>query len=309
MDSYIILFVNMNRTADLYVNEFVMAKHKVIVMPSDGNCMFHAIDFSLHNSLDNQRSLQIRLAIVDYVFSNWKDLSLLTSNEKGEPFDSKMNYRRSMSQLSTFGAASELKAAAHLYSIKIEVYQDQDGILLALFGEEWPLTKRFLLSGNLSSGHYDVCLPIDHENLNEIIISYNNVQAETTENPKYTGKRAMKRKRGRPKTSNKSRAVQLREANQRYRQTHPEVNRKAVARYTKNNPEIHQRAVERYAKNKPEIHQKCVDHYSRKNLEVNEKAAHIYQAKKKLSFKDEVITIKRLTGKIKNQLEAEKLVK
>ncbi|PZC81708.1 hypothetical protein B5X24_HaOG212152 [Helicoverpa armigera] len=235
----------------------------------------------------------------------------------------------------TYGAVSELKAAGDLYPIRIEVYRNGD--LLGVFGVEGRPIKRFLFTGDLSSGHYDVCKPV------MIISTSPEVQDEITDHSENANTsrrgRPRKQKQGRPKTSEKSRAKQLRESSQRYRKTHPEVNRIAVKRYTDKNPEVHQSAVKRYTEKNPEVHQRAVKRYTDRNAEVNrtavkrytdknpqvnrlavkkyakknpeviKKTANIYQAKKKFAFTGENDIVNKLTDKIKDRLEAEKIVK
>lgn len=51
----------------------------------------------------------------------------------------------------------------------------QDGVLLYLFGQERYPIKRLLLTRNLSSDYYDVCVPVNQD-VNTAIISPDKAQ-------------------------------------------------------------------------------------------------------------------------------------
>ncbi|GBP63873.1 hypothetical protein EVAR_39535_1 [Eumeta japonica] len=133
-----------------------------------------------------------------------------------------------MLQSSSYGGTAEVKAAGFLYPARFEVYERNTGILRAKFGREGYAIKRLLFSGNLSSGHYDFCSPIGSEEL--LNNTYDNTQ-ESLVNKTQDSKvgRPRRNKGGRPKKSKKTRSEQVLEAKQKYKQTHPKINRPAVA--------------------------------------------------------------------------------
>jgi hypothetical protein len=163
----------MSRSIELLVGD-TFTLHRIIPMPPDGSCLFHSFAFYLFDYSNIQQTNRLRETIVDYVCRNWENLSVYTSAQNGDPYRSVEEYRASMLSSTTYGATSELKAAVDLYNIKIEVYH-QDGVLLGLFGEERYPTKRLLFTGNLSSGHYDVCIPVEHD-INDASISPDTLQ-------------------------------------------------------------------------------------------------------------------------------------
>lgn len=229
-----------------------------------------------------QQTNRLHETIVEYVCRNWDDLCMYTCAANGDPYCSKEEYRASMLCSTTYGAASELKAAANLYNIKIEVYH-QDGVLLGLFGETGYPTKRLLFTGNLSSSHYDVCIPVEQDINNVSIIPDIIIQDKESmnEKKKLTQRgRPRKRKPGRPKTSEKSRTEQRREINRRYKQAHPEVVQNSQKRYTAKHPEVHQAAVKRYTDINPEIHRTAVKRYNDKNPVVDKGSSRLYYTKK-----------------------------
>lgn len=172
----------MSRTIELRVGD-TLTLHQIIPMPPDGSCLFHSIAYSLFECSNIQQTNRLRETIVEYVCRNWDDLCMYTCAANGDPYPycSKEEYQASMLCSTTYGAASELKAAANLYNIKIEVYL-QDGVLLGLFGEEGYPTKRLLFTGNLSSGHYDVCIPVEQDINNVSIIPDIIIQDEESMN-------------------------------------------------------------------------------------------------------------------------------
>lgn len=230
----------MSRTVELTVDDTAVL-HRVIPMPPDGSCLFHSIAFSMFNSIDIEQNNRLRATIVEYVCVKWEVLGVYTCAQNGNPYESEEEYRASMLYSTTYGAVSELIAAGDLYNIKIEVYQE--GILRGSFGEVGHPTMRLLFSGNLSAGHYDVCVPIEQVNTSTPDrLEQNNA---LNENSLYRKGRPPKRKQGRPKTSDKSRKEQRREANQRYKNAHPDVVKDTQKRYADKHPEVHQKAAER----------------------------------------------------------------
>ncbi|GBP43093.1 hypothetical protein EVAR_96355_1 [Eumeta japonica] len=146
----------------------------------------------------------------------------------GRSFLSRQEYKATMLQSSSYGGTAEVKAAGFLYPARFEVYERNTGILRAKFGREGYAIKRLLFSGNLSSGHYDFCSPIGSEEL--LNNTYDNTQ-ESLVNKTQDSKvgRPRRNKGGRPKKSKKTRSEQVLEAKQKYKQTHPKINRPAVA--------------------------------------------------------------------------------
>ena len=128
----------MSRSIELLVVE-TRTLHRIVPMPPDGSCLFHAFVYSLFERIDIQQTNKLRETIVEYVCRNWNDLSIYTSARNGNPYSSKED----MLCLTTYGATSEIKAAVDLYNIKIEVYY-HNGVLLGLFGEEKCPMKRLL---------------------------------------------------------------------------------------------------------------------------------------------------------------------
>ncbi|KAI5722606.1 hypothetical protein M8J76_010895 [Diaphorina citri] len=100
-----------------------------------------------------------------------------------------------------------------------------------------------------------------------------------------------------------------RKAVARYSASNPEVNRKAVARYSASNPEVNRKAVARYSASNPEVNRKAVARYSASKPEVKKKSMSRYIFNKNNSFPRELEVIHKLTEKLKDRLEAEKLVK
>lgn len=301
----------MSRSIELLVGD-TFTLHRIIPMPPDGSCLFHSIAYYLFDYSNIQQTNRLRETIVDYVCRNWENLSVYTSAQNGDPYRSVEEYRASMLSSTTYGATSELKAAVDLYNIKMEVYH-QDGVLLGLFGEERYPTKHLLFTGNLSSGHYDVCIPVEHD-INDASISPDTLQEnESLKQNKISCQRGrpLKRKRGRPKTSEKSREEQRRDANLRYKQAHPEVVQNAQKRYAAKHPEVNLAAVKRYTDKHPEVHQAAVKRYTEKNPVIDQISSKLYYTKKQLSYTNENDIINKLIDKIGKQkrLEAERIVK
>lgn len=211
----------------LIVNENIIL-HNIIPMPPDGSSLFHAIAYSIYNTINNEQTQLLRSTIVNYIYNNWDEFNLYTSDAQGDPFSSRHEYKATMLQSFSYGSTAEVKAAGVLYPARFEVYERNTGILRGVFGREGYAIKRLLLSGNLSSGHYDFCSPIGSEELPNN--TYDNMKAnlvKKTQNAKVG--RPKRNKGGRPKKSEKSRSEQVLEAKQKYKQTHPKINRPAIA--------------------------------------------------------------------------------
>ncbi|XP_048480135.1 uncharacterized protein LOC105392711 isoform X2 [Plutella xylostella] len=132
------------------------------------------------------------------------------------------------------------------------------------------------------SGHSDVCVPVvqdinDVHNPNTITPDTDGLLIERIKTTKSG--RPTKRKLGRPKTSDKSRAEQQREARKRYKQAHPEVVRQAQKRYAAKHPEVNRAAVKRYTEKHPEVNRAAAKRYAEKHREVNRAAVKRYAAK------------------------------
>jgi len=210
-----------------------MKPHSVIPITGDGACLFRSISYVLNGTQEFFGN--IRQEIVRHIVLNWDDLSSLTSNSKGDIFESAAEYERVMLKPHTYGAAAEISAAATLYQIRIEVFAN--GKLMALFGrDEYPI-KRLRFSGNMSNGHYDVYMAL--ENLQ--------TTSDTSKSTSSTQKRPIKRAR----VSNRIRNKQLRIASKNYKTAHPETQQAAVAKYQAKHPEVHQAASAKYQAKNP----------------------------------------------------------
>ncbi|KAG7306582.1 hypothetical protein JYU34_007951 [Plutella xylostella] len=158
------------------------------------------------------------------------------------------------------------------------------------------------------SGHSDVCVPVvqdinDVHNPNTITPDTDGLLIERIKTTKSG--RPTKRKLGRPKTSDKPRAEQLREARKRYKQAHPEVVRQAQKRYAAKHPEVNRAAAKRYAAKHPEVRRAAAKRYAAKHPEVHRAAAKRYAAKHPEVNR---AASKRYADKVKDKVKNEMLL-
>ncbi|AKN80590.1 VP80 [Perigonia lusca single nucleopolyhedrovirus] len=133
----------------------------VVPITGDGSCLFRSISFAMYNT--EERHLEVRRQIVDYVFNNWSDYGFTTmdwktNNERA--YNSADEYRADMIKPNTFGTYTELIAASKLYPYRFKVYvEEKDATTRKLYMEtgntELPALK-LLFSGNYGNGHFDV---------------------------------------------------------------------------------------------------------------------------------------------------------
>ncbi|XP_041451479.1 uncharacterized protein LOC121405017 [Drosophila obscura] len=129
--------------------------HYILPIRGDGNCLFRAISFILYGSQLLHKT--VRQSIVRQVVGNWRELEVLTSNERGDNYSCLHAYTTEMMTDGTFGGLCELSAAGDLFRIHFEVYSG--GKCLAKVGEPKNRVRRLRFSGNLSFGHFEVLLP------------------------------------------------------------------------------------------------------------------------------------------------------
>lgn len=109
-------------------------------------------------------------------------------------------------------------------------------------------------------------------------------------NPRRPG-RPPKKTKGRPQTSELSKAEQHRKAVKRYADDHPDVNRNAVKRYNKNNPDVNQKAVKKYSISHPEVNKQSVIKYKEKNKANVNKEKSVRKAIPKKLIKADLIAV------------------
>lgn len=129
--------------------------HTVIPIEADGACLFRALSYLLFDT--QECALKVREQIVSYVETHWEDFGFMTDDGEGNNYTNSTEYRNNMSQPSTCGGVSELKAAGELFQRVFEVYCD--GKLYQSFGVEGNPVGRLCFTGLVSGGHFDVYVP------------------------------------------------------------------------------------------------------------------------------------------------------
>ncbi|XP_037937163.1 uncharacterized protein LOC119670816 [Teleopsis dalmanni] len=142
--------------------------HEIIHMPSDGSCLFHCIAYCLLGRIDTVASMRVRSDVVNVVCANWPEYQHWTCNETGENYSSIEDYRNDMAQTNTYGAASELKAAALLYRLQFEIFTR--GKRIITFGQPMYPIKRIRYFGHAATGHYDVYREITDDSDDSTVI-------------------------------------------------------------------------------------------------------------------------------------------
>lgn len=125
----------------------------IIKINGDGSCLFRAISLLLTDTQFNHGL--IREIIVLYIIKNWADFSILTHDNNGDNYNSKIHYYFEMIKSTTFGSLCEIIAASKLFEIDFEVYRNNKLYFKCNNGFT---IKKLNFSNNLSNGHFDVIL-------------------------------------------------------------------------------------------------------------------------------------------------------
>ena len=70
---------------------------------------------SIYKSTNFKQTQLLRATIVNYIYDNWDEFRLFTSNARGDPFCSRQEYKVTMLQSSSYGGTAEVKAAGILF--------------------------------------------------------------------------------------------------------------------------------------------------------------------------------------------------
>lgn len=135
-------------------------RHRLIQMPADGSCLFHALTYAIHGKIDPVLAFNIRHTIISHVVKHWNNFQMYTCDELGLMYPDAETYFRALQSTRTYGSVSEIMAAGFIYPYTFEVYEK--GILRLCFkGDDGGPIKRLCFSGNFLSGHYDFLHPLN----------------------------------------------------------------------------------------------------------------------------------------------------
>lgn len=134
----------------LNINNQLVA-HKIIHVSGDGACLFRSFSVLMYGTENYHQN--IRKAIVNYVSHNWEEFKIISNDEYGNNYSSKMEYSRDMLKCSTYGTYCEIVAAGRIYNFKFEVFRDTE--LYMSSGSDKAPVKRLRFIGPLENGHFD----------------------------------------------------------------------------------------------------------------------------------------------------------
>ncbi|GAB0097262.1 OTU domain-containing protein [Sergentomyia squamirostris] len=101
-----------------------LAMHEI---PSDGNCLFNAINHQLHQTGRQMLDVvRLRSLAADYIAANKSTLMMyMTNPETNNPISDEefVKYCESVKNTATWGGQIEIKALSHVLSVPIEVIQ------------------------------------------------------------------------------------------------------------------------------------------------------------------------------------------
>ena len=123
---------------------------QIVKILGDGSCLFRALSYLLFGN--EERHLQIRVEIVEYIMGRWEEYQMRTCDVVGNPYTTCHDYEQAMTRRETYGSACEIQAASEIFlGYCFEIYMERKHVYS--FGSGIP--KRLRFSGNLQRGHYD----------------------------------------------------------------------------------------------------------------------------------------------------------
>lgn len=139
---------------------------KIFDIPSDGNCLYRAVEHQLKLQGNTTSVLELRNKTAEFIRQN-KDrfLPFLINEQTGDMMTEEEveNYCHEVESTSAWGGNLELQSLAQALQRRINVVQSEGPILT--FGEEFPLESKIILSYHrhaFSLGeHYNSLIPFD----------------------------------------------------------------------------------------------------------------------------------------------------
>ena len=257
----------MGTIVNLNIND-VLQPHYKIGMRGDGACLFYSIARLVYGT--ETLGPEVREEIVTHVLQNFERYAAYSDY----CFDT---YAQVMSKPYEYGTELEIQAAATLYSLKIEVFENER--LITRYGEEFDNIGRLLFSGSRHEGHFDCLFLAEVKSTTEVTKSLKRKSRVRFRNEKrkkqqktsakiYVKKNPYFHRRAVAKYSEKNRDVN-RKAVAKYSEENRDVNRRAVAKYSAENQGVNRRAVAKYSKGNRNVNRRSVAKYSEENPDVN----------------------------------------
>ena len=119
-----------------------MRDMKVVRMPMDGNCLFHALGYPKVNHC------AVRRVVVRHMRDHWDDYRHFVSDDP--------HYLGRMARLGEWGDELSIRAYHDATGHPLRVYDAQTGNLISTYGAYTPHSRRLVY--HTDRGHYDVCV-------------------------------------------------------------------------------------------------------------------------------------------------------